>query len=562
MIIQVVGDGPSIDVDALAPTAGYQDGTVPIPDDPRPSHDDDIGDAASRARLKAKMFGLRLDAPKIGPYAILKVLGEGGMGTVYSAYDDRLDRRMAVKRLKPSVRSDLQPRMLREAQALAKLSHPNVVPVYEVGTHQGQLYFAMEYVRGATLHRWQQDEEHSWLEVLEHYLQAGRGLAAAHAVGLVHRDFKPHNAVVGQDGRVRVLDFGLAAQRGETLDFGSESTIRVARRERALDTPLTETGTVMGTPAYMAPEQMLGGQVDHRSDQFSFCVALWEALYGQRPFEGADATEIQVKIVRGELSGTGRTEVPKEIRSLLARGLRGSPDERWPDLPALLDALQRFVPSTRGRKSRYSGGDAALAALISIVMWIPFLWMIDSWAIGNVPNRDAMKDPGAEVFQLLIIYLLTWGVGWTALTGFVARRRLLREERRRSWGWWRLVGLSWPALAMIVWTGLPAVAFSLGPPPWAKHVPLTIPVAPLASFVLLLVLERTLPRGRGLWVTTAAGGIVSLGLLIPLPWLMEELGASGLATFLLAAQLPALGIVTTGAAVALARAAEPRGGRS
>ncbi|MEX1365944.1 MAG: serine/threonine-protein kinase [Nannocystaceae bacterium] len=521
--------------------------------DPRVAHDDDLGDAAHRARLKAQMFGRPLDAPKIGRYAILKVLGEGGMGTVYSAYDDRLDRRVAVKRIKGELTEGLRVRMLREAQALAKLSHPHVVPVYEVGTHQGQLYFAMEYVRGSTLHRWQEQQERPWLEVLQHYLQAGRGLAAAHAAGLVHRDFKPHNAIVGEDGRVRVLDFGLAARGGEALDFSEESTVRAGSSRRALDTPLTETGTVMGTPAYMAPEQVLGGEVDPRSDQFSLCVALWEALYGRRPFDGDDLMQLQANVARGELAATGRSEVPEEIRSLLARGLHHSPDERWPDLSTLLDELQRFVPTERDRKGRYSGGDAAVAAVVTAAVWTPCIGL----AAFLDPIPDAPTSTGARL-DLLGLYfanLLATGVPWSALTGFVVRRRLHRAEDRRRWGWWRLVGLSWPSLLALAYCSIP---FLVGN--YLSGAPLPGVVSTVAGlglfFFLLIVLERTLPRARGESVTMLAAASIGMVVLLPVALLLVLLGHLDLMAFVQV--LPLLGMIATGGAVTIVRA-ESRG---
>ncbi|MEM6295475.1 MAG: serine/threonine-protein kinase, partial [Myxococcota bacterium] len=331
-----------------------------------PSSDDPLRDVAERARVRAKLFGTsRADeAPTIGRYAILKVLGEGGMGTVYACFDDKLDRRLALKLLKGPESDAARKRMLREAQAMAKLSHPNVVPVFEVGEHNGQLFVAMEYVKGMTLARWQSEEDRDWREVLEKYLQAGRGLAAAHAEGLVHRDFKPHNAVVGTDGRVRVLDFGLAAKQGEKDITAVHSTIMPKAKDAALDTPLTETGTVMGTPAYMPPEQFMSGTVDARSDQFSFCVALWEGLYGVRPFEGKSATELFTKIAQGKIAAPGRTEVPTAIRDALLRGLKSEADERWPDLRTLLATLEDTAGAARRRAVRLGAVVAGLLVLV------------------------------------------------------------------------------------------------------------------------------------------------------------------------------------------------------
>ena len=315
---------------------------------------DELQHAALKALVKSKMFATsRTDeAPRIGRYAVLKILGEGGMGAVYACFDERLDRRVALKLVKGAATEESRRRMLREAQAMAKLSHPNVVPVFEVGEHDGALFVAMEYVHGMTLARWQTEEKPGWRDVLEKYVQAGRGLAAAHAAGLVHRDFKPHNAVVGADGRVRVLDFGLAFRQGHRLVFDEDSTIAPRPADAVLDTPLTETGTVMGTPAYMAPEQFLGGAVDARSDQFSLCVALWEGLFGARPFEGKNPAELFAKSAEGRVVEPGRTEVPAAIIATLLRGLRPDAGERWPDLSALLVRLEATAGAARRAKVR------------------------------------------------------------------------------------------------------------------------------------------------------------------------------------------------------------------
>src|SRR5690606_14002911 len=218
------------------------------------------------------------------------VLGEGGMGVVYAAYDEDLDRRIAIKVLRDSYGdAAARERMVREAQAMARLSHPNVVQVHDVGDQGGQLYVAMEFVKGMTLRTWLSEQDRPWREIRAMFVQAGRGLAAAHAEGLVHRDFKPDNVLIGGDGRARVADFGLAGAAG-VPDSDSESlpdsvVIRVGRQS-AFNTALTLAGTIMGTPAYMSPEQHRGVATDARSDQFSFCVALWGAIYGEPPFAG------------------------------------------------------------------------------------------------------------------------------------------------------------------------------------------------------------------------------------------------------------------------------------
>lgn len=312
--------------------------------------------AAQKAMVRARMFGTA--AATIGRYAILEVLGAGGMGTVYACFDDQLDRRVALKLVQGAATEEARLRMLREARVMAKLSHPNVVPVFEVGEHLGRMYVAMEYVRGSTLRRWQSDPERTWAEVLDAYHQAGRGLAAAHAQGLVHRDFKPHNAMVGEDERVRVLDFGLATRPEDIAESSSLPLPDVG--PPPLDTGLTETGRVLGTPAYMAPEQAAGEAVDPRSDQYAFCVALWEGLYGARPSPDDAPTPADAP-----------AGLPPTLAPVLSRGLSTRPEDRWPSMDALLDALDtasRPAHDARPHQRRavwlMAGGGALLAAAL------------------------------------------------------------------------------------------------------------------------------------------------------------------------------------------------------
>ncbi|HVI03844.1 MAG TPA: serine/threonine-protein kinase [Enhygromyxa sp.] len=266
-------------------------------------------------------------------------LGEGGMGTVYAAYDDRLDRKIAIKLLRTSRldSAEARERTLREARALARLSHPNVVHVYEVGELDDQLFVAMEFLAGPTLRSWLDSvEPRGWKQCLEIWLQAGRGLAAAHAQGIIHRDFKPHNAMFGADGRVRVLDFGLASL-GEHEPLGDGDS---PDPSKPIEAQITRTGVVLGTPAYMAPEQFAGRRADARTDQFGFCVALYEALYGERPFEGRTYSDLRRAVESGKIRpAQAGTSVPAWVRKVVLRGLANDPDQRWPSMAALLDAL-------------------------------------------------------------------------------------------------------------------------------------------------------------------------------------------------------------------------------
>lgn len=286
----------------------------------------------------------------LGRYLVLDPIGRGGMGVVYAAYDPVLDRRVAVKLLRRAWRgSEEQERLRGEAMAMARLSHPNVVTVHDVGTFEQHLFVAMELVEGQTLRAWSR-AEHSWRETVALYLQAGRGLAAAHAAGIVHRDFKPDNALVGSDGRVRVVDFGLAS-----LVEGSPSTS---------EEDLASMGSLVGTPRYCPPEQLRGVPVDARADQFAFCASLWEALFGQPAFVGDDVLSLLDHM--GAEAGPrppASHRVPRHVVDTLARGLSSRPDARFPSMDPLLEALARDPGRTRRRVVAWVVGLAAFASV-------------------------------------------------------------------------------------------------------------------------------------------------------------------------------------------------------
>ncbi len=280
-------------------------------------------------------------ARSLGRYQILSVVGEGGMGQVYAAYDPKLDRRVALKLLRTVGVATHRHRLNREARALARLSHPNVVTVHEVDEHDGRLLVAMEYVQGQTLKDWMAANPPqggtTWLaEALELLLQAGQGLAAAHEAQLVHRDFKPANVLVGTDGRVRVADFGLARSvfDDNTLEEPSGSPSTGPHSLAAEDA--TRTGVVVGTPAYMAPEQADGKPLDGRSDQYSFCLVSWELLFGVRPRRGA-------------LTRPQKSAIPEGVEKVLRRGLAKRPSARFREMKDLLAALSAQLGALRGR---------------------------------------------------------------------------------------------------------------------------------------------------------------------------------------------------------------------
>ncbi|WNG50868.1 tetratricopeptide repeat protein [Archangium minus] len=292
----------------------------------------------SEALAEERSPPLLAPGSSVSRYVVRERLGSGAMGVVYSADDPELGRRVALKVLRPEGhhREELQQRLLREAQSLARLSHPNVVTLYDVGTYGDGIFLAMELVDGTTLAEWMKHPR-PWRDVLRVFFDAGRGLAAAHSAGLVHRDFKPANVLLGRDGRVYVTDFGIA----RLLHQEDGPSPQVSPEASATPTsPLTRTGSVLGTPAYLAPELLRGQRADARSDEFSFCVALYEALFGLRPFQGDTLRELADAVQQGRVTPPEReVKVPSWVRRAVLRGLRANPDERFPSMESLLSAL-------------------------------------------------------------------------------------------------------------------------------------------------------------------------------------------------------------------------------
>lgn len=295
----------------------------------------------------------RADAATIGRFLLLRKLGEGGMGEVFSAYDEQLDRRVAIKLLHASYASEEgRKRMLREAQALARLAHPNVVTVYEVGEVDGDVFVVMEHIEGKTLADWQAEAPRSAHEIIEVYLMAGRGLSAVHAAGMMHRDFKPMNVMIDKAGRVRIVDFGLAHARGTVIPAEGERK----SSSRVLESPLTEDGGIVGTPAYMSPEQFMGEPLDARTDQFSYCVSLYQSLYGAHPFRSEKPGAVIVPALAGHAKPPpSRNDVPERIAGALLRGLSRDPALRYETMDALLEILGKEPapdPSQQGKERR------------------------------------------------------------------------------------------------------------------------------------------------------------------------------------------------------------------
>jgi tetratricopeptide (TPR) repeat protein len=341
----------------------------------------DVEHAGTPSRREGLVGGAAIQ----GRYTVLKKLGSGGMGEVYAAYDAKLDRRVALKLLLRAG-GTYEMRLVREAQAMARLSHPNVVAVFDTGRLRGRMFLAMEFVEGTTLRRWQSAEGRGWNEILRAYLEAGRGLAAAHAAGLVHRDFKADNVLVADGGAIKVTDFGLARAVGETgvaVQEGASSPppdtstqgvalsvddALVSSRSPppsstpALDTPVTETGALIGTPGYMAPEQYTGATLDERTDQFAFCVALFYALYGYKPFAGHTVQELGASTLLDTPREPPRsTPVPPHVLRALLRGLRFDRADRYLSMDALLRDLARD-PAQKRRRFLVAAGGLALVA--------------------------------------------------------------------------------------------------------------------------------------------------------------------------------------------------------
>lgn len=286
-------------------------------------------DSHRRKRLRLRLLDKLFGDPTSDRYERLERIGEGGMGVVYAAFDTKLGRKVALKKVHNPFRSGLKQRLRAEAQALARLNHPNIVQVHDFDKHEGEPCIVMEYVDGRTLDVWLGERTRTVSEIIDVFDAAGRGLLAAHAQGFIHRDFKPRNVMVDSRGRARVMDFGLACLDPEELET-NHSDMPHERTQRGLS----------GTPAYMAPEQFRGDWVDEKCDQFSFCVALYEALYGERPFWGQSFEQLRSAVEQGHVRPPppGARVSPK-LREVLVQGLSCEAADRFADMDALLSAL-------------------------------------------------------------------------------------------------------------------------------------------------------------------------------------------------------------------------------
>ncbi|WAS90919.1 serine/threonine-protein kinase [Nannocystis punicea] len=373
---------------------GDGDATPPPPAPLRP----ELGEPLGKQLLKRALFPNRSQPVQLGRYTVLHVIGQGGMGVVYACYDDQLDRKVAVKVLQRGrvrEQENAHGRLLREAQAMARLSHPNIVTVHEVGQADGMVYVAMEFVRGSSLEAWVK-ESRSWQEILATFLQAGRGLAAAHKAGLVHRDFKPQNVMLGDDGQVKVLDFGLARlNAGDLREEGPDAAPTGPESEASLLLrPLTRTGVIVGTPAYMSPEQHLGERATAESDQYSFCVSLYQSLYGRWPFSTESFEALRDDVVHGRVApAPSGSPVPTRVFKALRRGMMAEPGARFAAMTDLLAALERD-PGVRYQRATVLAVTAVLAGAAG---------MLATAGAGSVRRWDdarrvaACEAKGAEI---------------------------------------------------------------------------------------------------------------------------------------------------------------------
>lgn len=340
-----------------------------------------------RRNLKVKLFDALAPEPvTIGRYQVRECIGAGAMGRVFRAYDPDLGRDVAVKLLHRLERDTIA-RLVREARAMAALSHPNVVTAYDIGTQGGDVFVAMELVEGRDLASWIKEADHGWREVVRLFIDAARGLAAAHDAGLVHRDFKPSNAFVGDDGRVRVLDFGLARLGTEavlpSVDDSGEATIS----QEPLNEDITSAGAIVGTPLYLAPEVEAGSQATAASDQYAFCLSLYQALYGKFPFSWKSREELVRKKWLGQVDPPpkGRA-VPRRLLALCRRGMQSNPEMRWPSMHAAERALEQLVE--RDRRPVVAAGFVAISAVSG-----------SAWVLGDVEPCEGAERDGSAVWS-------------------------------------------------------------------------------------------------------------------------------------------------------------------
>ena len=373
----------------------------------------------------------------VGRYVVDAPLGRGAMGIVVRAYDPELDRTVALKLLRVAPAGDAQAaraRMLREAQAMARVSHPNIVRVHDVGTIGERVFVAMDLIEGVTLRQWK-SEPRRLAEILAVFTAAGQGLAAAHDVGLVHRDFKPDNVLIDARDGVFVTDFGLVRIGAPTRRVAPRPVVAI---DGAQD-EVTGVGTIVGTPAYMAPEQLEGGEVDERSDQFSFCVALYEAAYGARPFQGGSIDRLVSAVMRGELTPPpAAARVPSWLRALLLRGLAKHPGDRFDSMHALLHEL-RMRPRRRRIAAWALGTTAAASLALALGSWSRERPCQRLPEVAEIGDRDriaaalgAASPAYARAAEDALAGVDAWLQRWTSTREQLCRATFVKGERSHA----------------------------------------------------------------------------------------------------------------------------------
>ncbi len=413
----------------MAGTAAPASEPWPLAELAPPPEVPDVDRERVRAKLKAELFQIESEPVRVGRFPILGRLGQGGMGTVFSAFDAELDRKIAVKVMLPDHAAEGsvgRERTRREAQAMARLSHPNIVAVHEVGEADQQVYIAMEFVRGVSLDVWLAQRSRTIREVLHVFRQAGRGLAAAHEAGLVHRDFKPSNVMVGDDGQIKILDFGLARASDDPLASSEDGA-----PGKLGDGALTRTGAIMGTPAFMAPEQHRSKPATALSDQFSFSVALYTALYGAHPFGAKSLPMMVAAVCDGTISAPPKqSTVPAWLRRVVVRGLSRAPEDRFASMAGLLDAL---AADPGARRRRWLGGGAGVVAVLGAGFGIARLAQNEACPDGRQALLgawdDARRDRVAEVLRAGAIHgAETWTRVEATLDAYAAAWATARED--------------------------------------------------------------------------------------------------------------------------------------
>jgi serine/threonine protein kinase len=365
-----------------------------------------------------------LPGSKLDRYTILEPLGEGGMGAVYIAHDPELDRRVALKVMhdeRPGA-GESHERFVREARLMAKLDHPNIVRVFDAGTVPGAAFIVMELVEGTSLESWLAEQLRPGSEILDKFLIAGYALAAAHSAGVIHRDFKPSNVLIDRRGRVAVADFGIAA-----MTVAEESSGPIGSQPTVRDSKLTQTGSILGTPAFMSPEQFGGKRADARTDQFSFAVALHEALFREEAFPGETIQELRAAVIMGTTraispEARARARAPAGVYEAILRALSRQPSDRFPTMLVMLRELERCISETGGarRPRAHSllgiGGVGIVAvAVIGVIGVNARRSTASPSAAGDQPEEPAAVasrgSPGPLVSQELV------GIGNKCLDG-------------------------------------------------------------------------------------------------------------------------------------------------